>query len=91
MDNKKYLDKVVGYIVRGTKINYEYNSIAFPFTSLSISSTTPPFHSFRYYLRFPSETFNSHCRNTFGLTEEEIDYVWKEYKRIIKEKIDNGE
>jgi len=90
MMNKKYLDKVLEHLVRGTQIDYENNSIAFPFTNLSISNTTPPFYSFSYFRLFPSETFNSNCRNTFGLTEDEIDYVWKEYKKIILEKLENG-
>ena len=33
MDNKKYLDKVVGSLVRGTDIDYENNRITFPFLS----------------------------------------------------------
>ena len=86
MENKKYLDKVLEHLVRGTQIDYENNSIAFPFTTLSISNTTPPFYSFSYFRLFPSETFNSHCRNTFGLTEEETQYVWVNYIRTMVDK-----
>ena len=87
MENKKYLDKVLEHLVRGTQIDYENNSIAFPFTTLSISNTTPPFYSFSYFRLFPSETFNSHCRNTFGLTEDECRYVFIRWREIMKDKI----
>ena len=91
MENKKYLDKVLEHLVRGTQIDYENHLIYSSSPLFFFSNTTPPFYSFSYFRLFPSETFNSHCRNTFGLTEEEIDYVWEQYKKIIKEKINNGE
>ena len=30
-----------------------------------------------------------HCRDVYGLNDDEIEYVWKEYKQIIKDKIRN--
>jgi len=93
MENKKYLDKVIDHMVRGTKIDY-VRSMSTP--PLSLFSTfffsshprsgfvpSPPF----LHLSF----FSTYCRNTFGLTDEEIDYVWKEYKYIITDKISNRE
>ena len=35
MDNKKYLDKVLGYMVKGTKIDYKGETMVFPFTTRS--------------------------------------------------------
>jgi len=32
----------------------------------------------------------NYCKNQFGLTEEEIEYVWVKYSRIILDKIANG-
>ena len=31
MDNKKYLDKVINSLVRGTKMNYENEKLSTPF------------------------------------------------------------
>ena len=96
MNNKKYLDKVVGSLVRGTKIDYENNRITFPF----LSSFLPfPYSSFSlssrliFFLSSSSflHPFSTYCKNTFGLTEKEIDYVWNEYITIIKDKIEDGE
>jgi len=33
--------------------------------------------------------FSKYCKDTYGLTEEEIDYVWNQYKGIIKDKFTN--
>ena len=80
MENKKYLDKVIGSLVRGTNIDNDNLTSLPPFLSY-IPSYLSTFHSL----------FNSYCKNTFGLTKEEIDYVWNEYKEIIKDKLENGE
>ena len=82
MVNKKYLDKVIGSLVRSTKINYDEEEIEYPFTL-----HYPPF-PFSPPLTF-SSSFSSYCRNYFGLTKDEIRYIWKEYKNIIKEKVKN--
>ena len=79
-DNKKYLDKVVEFLVRDTKIDYDQKRIQYPFY--------PPFH----YLTpsplflFPS-TLSKYCIDVYGLTDQEIEYVWVKYKDIIKDKI----
>ena len=83
MEHKRYLDKVIDYMVRGTDIDYDNELISppslllfYPLTSLSFSSNS----------RLPY-LFYSYCKDIFGLTKEEIDYVWKEYKKIILDKI----
>ena len=84
MENKKYIDKVLDHLVRGTRLDYEKELLFFPF---SLRST---FYSFSCtILLFYS--FSDYCKNTFGLTEEETEYVWKEYKSIIKDKISKRE
>jgi len=87
MDNKKYLDKVLGYLVKGTKIDYEKGEIIFPFTTNStrFSTTSPHLLSF---LLFP---FIEYCIRSFGLTPDEVDYVYLRYLEIIKEKIKDGQ
>ena len=93
MENKRYIDKVLDHLVRNTKIDYEKETIDCDFLFSS-----PPFHLLSSHTSFidtlllfchptPSP-FEIYCKNTFGLTEEEIEYVWEEYKEIIEEKID---
>jgi hypothetical protein len=80
---KKYLDKVVEHMVRRTRIDYDTLYFDFiitsPSTSFFLLHTLPTFPSFSKY-----------CKNTFGLTEDEIEYVFKQYKSIILNKIENG-
>ena len=87
MENKKYLDKVVGSLVRSTKMDYVNKEVKTPFN-------LRPLHLLRL-LPTPliplSLSFSSYCKNTFGLTEEEMEYVWKEYVDIINGKIENGQ
>ena len=84
MDNK-FLHKVVDQIVRETRIDYDMGEIQFPFSSLKLflfkpsSSHLSPAH-FQYI-------FSDHCEDIYGLNEEETDYVWEEYIKIIKDKI----
>ena len=93
MDNKKYLDKVIGSLVRGTKLDYENNRITFPFYTSSLLSFHFPTTFNKYYTHTSplSPSFSTYCKNTFGLIDDEIEYVWNEYREIIKDKINNGE
>ena len=95
MDNKKYLDKVIGSLVRGTKMDYENEALIFPFPLLPLSTDLNSYPYFRFSIlfassSFPISSFTKYCKNTFGLTEEEIKYVFKQYREIIKDKINNG-
>ena len=87
--DKNYLDKVLDQIVSETRIDYEKEKVYTPFTSypltsysLFISYTTP----------FPLTLlrFRKHCRDVYGLNEQEIEYVWEEYRQIIKDKLKNN-
>jgi hypothetical protein len=84
--DKKFLDKVIGQIVRETRIDYDMEEIQFPFLPLlaidliilaNLSTQPPPL-------------FSKHCKTVYGLNDNEIEYVWEEYKQIIKDKIDNN-
>lgn len=86
MDNKKYLDKVIEHLVRSTKIDYEKELLSPPFYPTQLS-----FFLFPFSPSSPSTYFSSYCKNTFGLTEDEISYVWNEFKEIILDKVENGE
>lgn len=89
MDNKKYIDKVLEHLVRSTKIDYNNNLTSLPFFPFIQHFSSHPFifPLFSNYSSTTPSSFYKHCKNVFGLTEEEIEYVWKEYKKIIVEKI----
>lgn len=86
MENKKYLDKIIEHLVRGTKMNYEKGEIILPFTT---SATPFGLSAFLYFYRSTSFSlpFVKYCNRQFGLTEEEIKYVYYKYVNIIEEKI----
>ena len=83
--DKKFLNKVVDQIIGETKIDYDKEEIYFPFD--------PDLFTFYYIMTgvivedLVIDKFFHHCKNVYGLNEEEILYVWEEYSRIIKDKI----
>ena len=85
MDNKKYLDKVIGSLVRGTRIDYDEEEIEYPFLSSYLPSDFPSY----LYLSSHPFVFSEYCKNIYGLNEEEMEYVWEEYKKILIDKIEN--
>jgi len=96
MENKRYLDKVIGSLVRGTKIDYEEDFISYPFSYTPPNLHFPHFPSLfypKYFspLKISPSSFSYYCKNMFGLTDDEIDYVWNEYITIIKDKISKRE
>ena len=102
MENKKYLDKVVVSIVRGTRIDYDNDKIHYPFLSSLPCELYPHSSTFSFFFSsyFSASSFllstfftsfTKYCKNTFGLTEEEMEYVWNQYRKILINKIENGE
>ena len=88
--DKKFLDKVVDQIVSETRIDYDEERFLPPF---SIPSPIVPFPSFPYVSLLRSTlipSFIIHCREVYGLNEDEVSYVWKEYREIIKDEIENN-
>jgi hypothetical protein len=80
--NKEYLHKVLNHIVSETRIDYDQEKAYPPFThSLSSSLLSPIF--------YPHLSFLEHCEEVYGLTEPETEYIWEEYKQIIRDKIEN--
>jgi hypothetical protein len=74
-----FLDKVIDQLVNETDIDYRTQVIVAPFFSKrfinpSLTLTSP---------------FARHCRKIYGLTYNEIDYIWDQYKSIISDKIKN--
>jgi len=78
--DKKFLDKVLEQIVRESIVDHEEEVVYTPFGI---------HYYFIYFYRSPpnSEYFNIHCKDIYGLNKEEIEYVWKEYKDIVRDKI----
>ena len=106
MNDKKYLDKVLDYIVSRTKIDYDKDEIIFPFTTRATPvSLGPPLplpsltsrlttatSSLSFLRSFPfSLPFVKYCNGQFGLTEDEIEYVYRRYVEIIEDIIENGQ
>ena len=77
----KFLHKVLDQIVRETEMDYEKERAYTPFYSYI------PYYSLSSY-RSP---FNKHCKEVYGLNDDEVKYVWKEYREIVKDKIKNNE
>ena len=90
MEDKQniYLDKVIEFLLRDTNIDYKNEKITTPYNTFNFSHLllSPSFSlsSLTFYF------LSSYCKVTYGLTDQEIEYVWKEYKSIIKIKIENG-
>ena len=91
MENKikRYLDRVVIEIVKDTMLDYENKKIHYPISNYSSWSCFIRFNHLHSY-PFAPFSFSDYCENQFGLTDEEIQYVWKEYKSIILDKIKTG-
>ena len=92
MENNIFLDKVVEFIVKDTKIDYDKRGIQFPFFIPSPSLLffpSPPLSSRPFPLGSSSILFSEYCKNVYGLTEQEIEYVWNQYRTTILDKISN--
>ena len=77
----RYIEHIINDLVRDTKINYDREEIHFPFHQFPSPFTL---HSLLLFL-----SLSKYCKDTYGLTEEEIEYVWDQYKSTIKDKITN--
>lgn len=91
-DNKKrYLEKIVKWFVDDTVIDYD-NRTWLP-TYLENMTDFPvslrPLGISKLSL-FPLTRIYDHCRDTYGLNNDEIDYIWGKYSIIIIDKINNS-
>jgi len=96
VDNRRdaYLNKILGFLVEDTIINLKKQKIRYPFSgsryvSLYHSFPLSPFshsHLDLFLISF-LPLFSEYCKDNYGLTEDEIDYVWEQYKNIITDKI----
>ena len=93
--NNKFLDKVVDQIISETRVIDDKVYTPFsPFPSfcplLPSLCFISPFSSSVSALRVLS-SFISHCKEVYSLNEQEIDYVWNEYKKGVTTLMDKKE
>ena len=75
--DKKYLDKVLEQIVSETDIFEDRGHIFvnYPFTI---------YGGININVKAPTKDFRKHCRDVYGLTTDEMNYVWDQYESMIK-------
>jgi len=81
--DKKYLDKVIEQIVSETTIDYRRGGKVY----ITLINNHFSIHNKKSYTRYFYPHFSHHCRDVYGLNDDEIKYVWDEYGKIIKDKI----
>lgn len=88
MENNKYLEKIYDYIMDRTIINYEENTIFFPAVGkyIPISYNSGEYTMADYFIGF-SPGLKRYGRDTFGLTDEEAEFLWVRYKKEIMDTI----
>ena len=74
----KFLDKVVEQIVSETEIDYDRKVIGNPFPFPIVFYP----HFSRSSRLIPFSFFN-HCRDVYGLNDDEAYYAWKKYAKIL--------
>lgn len=77
-----YLDKIVGYLVDDTEIDYSTKSVNLLFLQ-------PHMLLFFFPHPLPSPILD-YCKNVYGLTDDETNYVLRKYKGIIVDKVNSG-
>lgn len=86
--DKKFLHRVLDQIVDETRFDYDRKVVVtplhFPHPSFILLSPT-------FIRPGPPLIFTKHCRGVYGLNDDEVKYVWKQYKRIINDKIGDNE
>ena len=86
--NLNYFNKIVDQLVGETRIDYEQQAIFLPHHSYPLL-----YHTLPVGLLLPARygpIFFKHCRDIYGITEDEIQYVWGKYINILKDEIENG-
>ena len=92
---KKFLDKVVDFLVKDTKVDYDKRTLFFPFTyKRSLRQGTnnlTPFHKLLFDSYIPIDGFMEYIKELYDITSiEDITHVWETYK-VIMDKIVFGD
>jgi hypothetical protein len=87
-NRKRFLDKILNWLVNDTKINYENKSWypTFLDTSLMMYKVTFMVRDTLYYHN-PLTLFYDYCVSTYDLNDKEIVYLWSVYRNIIIDKL----
>jgi len=86
--DENFLNKVVGQIMFETELKYGFFNgreqwyIKFPFNDLPWEYDIFKHYSFHIVV---GNEFSGHCRNIYGLNNDEINYVIKEFGKKLKD------
>ena len=83
MDRERYIERVLGMIVKDTKIDLEKFIIVYPFEQPLYSLNT------NFYLPL-HENFYDYCVYQYGLTKEECKDLWFDYSDVINKRYEQG-
>ena len=81
---KEFLDKVVSRLINETEIDYNKREMYIPFSVDNTLALSIDYILLPHIDKYPP--FIRHCKNIYGLTNEECDYAWRQYKKNIKGK-----
>ena len=92
--DKRFLHMVAEQIVSETRIDYDKETIRTPFPLINpnafacylFTPSSPIFHG----QPSPFISFVKHCRDVYGLSNDEIDYVWVKWRDTIKYRKEHG-
>ncbi len=76
--NKEFLNRVIKQVTSETRMDFTRGRVYTFFLPFFL------FHPILFLL--PHPLFSEHCKNVYGVNNEEIDYVWKEYKDKMNNK-----
>ena len=88
MSREEYLNKILNIMVDDTHINYT-QKFWYPHFYKSIGSFIPTFN-FPYVPESLIKQFSEYSKENYGLTDDEIEYVFNEYRNNILSKIKYG-
>ena len=89
-NQKKYLDRVISLLVRDTRIELHHGMslIRTPFLStLILLSRDPQFLEHVHHRNSYFSDFSSNISHTYGIGKNEMEYVWDEYRRNVKDNL----
>jgi hypothetical protein len=89
-NRKRFLDKILNWLVNDTKINYENKSWYPTFLDISLMAYQVTFMvRDTLYYHNPLTLFYDYCFSTYDLNDKEIVYLWNVYRNIIIDKFNN--
>jgi hypothetical protein len=81
MNRDVYLDKVVKYLVEDTELDYDFKKWNPPFMTIWLERSRLFSHDVPHAGIFHS--FYKYCKETYGLTDDEMMAVWNKYTKSL--------